>query len=291
MYITLFLHMMKRTLLILIYLFTTALIFAKELEGKNLQAVNKALDAQLYVNNYEELSDQLAYLQKIEKQILAYGDTISDEAKLLCKNILIMQKETAKSADAAKKNKDKKKKVDKEATEAAKAFSQSIYDEYKAFADSHSDLSCHFYLHYLEAQMATLAYLPKTKQLGAAKQAIEEFKKIDEKYPDYAESLYTYGMILYVMPKIAGGDKEAAMAKIKHAAEVPASNFEKAGALLLYSQILFKEKKPEEAKIYFNKAKALNPESKSFKEMQKMNDAGFSIFEMKEYLKKTGKNK
>ena len=115
-------------------------------------------------------------------------------------------------------------------------------EEYKAFADSHSDLSCHFYLHYLEAQMATLAYLPKTKQLGAAKQAIEEFKKIDEKYPDYAESLYTYGMILYVMPKIAGGDKEAAMAKIKHAAEVPASNFEKAGALLLYSQILFKEK-------------------------------------------------
>ena len=100
---------MKRTLLTLIYLFTTALIFAKELEGKNLQAVNKALDAQLYVNNYEELSDQLTYLQKIEKQILAYGDTISEEAKLLCKNILIMQKETAKSADAAKKNKDKKK--------------------------------------------------------------------------------------------------------------------------------------------------------------------------------------
>lgn len=276
---------MKKGLVGFVLFFVAALCFAKELEGKNLAAVNKALDVQLFVNDFEDLSEQLAYIQKIEHEIFADEKDLSDEARLLCKNILIMQRENSKTVDLAKKNKDKKKKDkenSKEFTAAAQALAQTIFDEYKAFADSHENLSCHFYLHYLQADMTLLGFLPPAKQLSSMKRIIDEYKSIDERYPDYAESLYTYGMILYMTPKIAGGDKVAGLEKIKRATEVPASNFEKAGALTLYSQLMFEEKNTEESKLYLEKAMAIAPNNKSFIEMQEMNEKGYSMFKMQE---------
>ena len=43
--------------------------FAKELEGTNLQAVKTVLEANLGVNEFEELQDQLNFLNRIERKI------------------------------------------------------------------------------------------------------------------------------------------------------------------------------------------------------------------------------
>lgn len=270
-----------KKLFLCLFLINT-LCFAKELAGTDLQAVNKALDSKLHANDYEELSGQLAYIQKIENQI-ATMTNLSDEAKLICKNILILEKETLKSADYSKKNKDKKAEKKDPALEA---LVQKCYNEYKAFDETHSNLSSHFYYHYLETEVTLLGFLPVAKQLSAGKEIIEKYKKLDELYPNYGENLFTYGMVLYMMPKIAGGDKEAGLAKIKKATYISSSDYEKASALILYSQILFEKKQKEESKTYLMKAQALAPNNTSFKEIQTMNDEGYSFFDAKDYMKK-----
>lgn len=284
--------MKKISVLFLAVFLLTALAFGKELSGADLEAVNKALDAKLYVNDYEELSDQLSYLDKIEKQISDLGSTISEEARFICDKIIVSQRESSKSADANKLENipgSKKPKKDKAAEAEAEAAANSYLEEFKNFESKHSDLSSHFYFRYKEAEMATLAYLPTAKQLKAMMGIFEDYKIIYETNPDYGEILYTYGMMLYMVPKIAGGDKDGGMEKILRATQVSQSNYEKAAALLLYSQILLEDKKKDDSKLYLATAFALDPDNKTYTEIIEMNEAGYSMFKMAEYQKKKNK--
>lgn len=105
---------MRRILsLIIVALIGMSFSFAKELEGNNLQAVKTVLEANLNVNEYEDLADQLSYLNKVERKIASYGDGISDEVKLICKLIMANQKETAIGMDKLKKDDGQKKLNDK----------------------------------------------------------------------------------------------------------------------------------------------------------------------------------
>ena len=105
--------------------------FAKELEGTNLQAVKTVLEANLGVNEFEELQDQLNFLNRIERKIASYGDGISEEAKLICKLVIAKQKETAIGMDKLKKEdvqkKTSKPEKDPKAIAAAKKMKASGY--------------------------------------------------------------------------------------------------------------------------------------------------------------------
>lgn len=97
--------------------------FAKELEGTNLQAVKTVLEANLGVNEFEELQDQLNFLNRIERKIASYGDGISEEAKLICKLVIAKQKETAIGMDKLKKE-DVQKKTSKPEKDPVKKLLQ-----------------------------------------------------------------------------------------------------------------------------------------------------------------------
>lgn len=260
--------------------------FAKELEGVNLQAVNMALDAKLYVGRYEELQDQLDYLESVEKQIGSFGDSISDEAKLICKGTLLLQKETSKAEYKAQLEKNQKKKGKKEKDTELEARIMNLFEEYKSFMESHSDLSAHFYLHYREAELSTLEYISMSKQIEIYKNIVSSYKSIEAINPDYGENLFTYAMMLYNAPKMAGGDKALAHEKALKAIEVSKTDYEKATANIIYSQILVEDKKIDEAKKYFLEGKKMVPENKKYDEIQKMNEAGYSMFQSEEYEKK-----
>lgn len=289
--------MKKIIVLVLVGLQLTGFLFGKELTGADLDAVNIALDVKLYANDYEELSDQLTYIEKIEKQISALGNTISEEARFICKKIIESQVSTSKQAAAQKlergqDQKSKKQKKDKAAEAEAAAVANKNLDDYIQFESSHTDLSSHFYYRYTEAEMATLPYLSTAKQLKASVKMIDDYKKIYEMNPDYGEILYSYGMALTIMPKIAGGDKDGGIGMILKATTVSKSNYEKAAALLLYSQFLLEDKKNDEAKQYLQKAQALAPDNKTYKDILAMNEAGYSMFRMAEYQKEIdAKNK
>lgn len=264
--------------------------FGKELSGSDLDAVNLALDAKLYVNDYEELPDQLAYLENVEKQISDLENSISEEARFLCNKLIDSQKQASVQAAELKLLKDKqnnkKPKKDKAAEAEAEAAANQLLEEYNSFENNHSDLSSHFYFHKKEAEMGALRFLPTGKQLKALMNIVEDYKNINEQMPDYGEILYTYGMFLYMMPKIAGGDKVLGLKKIYHATQVSSSNYEKAAALLLYSQILLEEKKKDESKQYLQEAFNLDPDNVTYKELWEMNEAGYSMFKMADYQKK-----
>lgn len=260
--------------------------FAKELEGTDLLALSAVLDAKLDVGAYEELSDQLAYVESIEKKIADYGNSISDEAKMICKSTLILQKETLKAEYLAEQEKNQKNKSKKEKDPEKEAMLMKLFEEYKGFADSHSDLSSYFYFHYKELEFSTLAYLPLSKQIELLKNIVNDYKKIEEINPDNGENLLTYSMMLYMAPKIAGGDKVAAREKILRAIDVSTTRYERATSNIIYSQYLVEEKQKDEAAKYFEAGRNLGPAIKKYDDIKLMNDAGYSMFQAEDYEKR-----
>lgn len=281
---------MKKITVVLVSVFLFSFCgYSKELEGKSLQAVNFVLESNLGVSEYETLEEKLNYLDKTENQVEKYGDEISDEAKFICKSILRMQKETTKSEELLKQEKDQNNKAKKEENPETKALILGWFAEYQEFDKTHQDLSSHFYFHYKEAEFATLPYLSMGKQLDILKNIIGDYKKIEEMNPNYGENLFTYGMSLYMAPKIAGGNKKSGIEKIYKATQVSDTIYEKVSALLVYSQIMFEEKKFEESKKYLMEAETLSTAKIKYAEIREMNDAGYSIFDAEEYRKKNAK--
>lgn len=264
--------------------------YAKELEGKDLQAVNIALESNLGVSEFETLEEKLTYLEGIEGQIEEFGSGISDESKLICRSIMRLQKETAKTEELLKQEKDQKKKNNKrEKDPEVEAMIMGWFKEYEDFAQTHSDLSSHFWFHYKEAEFATLSYLSMSRQIEILKNIVDDYKKIEEMNSDYGENLFTYGMSLYMAPKMAGGDKQAGIEKIYKATQGSSTNYEKVSALVVYSQLLFEDKKYDDAKKYLLEARELSPSKKRYDEMLEMNAAGYSIFKADDYRKKNKK--
>lgn len=261
--------------------------FAKELDGKNLKAVNKILEANLQVSAYETLEEKLFFLEESENDLRAMGADISEEARLVCKSILETLKETVKAEDQLKQEQvQKKKNTKKEKDPEAEAKAMAAFKEFQDFEQAHKDLSSHFYFHYTQAEFGTVPYLPFGKQMELLSKIVEDYKKIEEMNPNYGENLFFLGMSLYMAPKIAGGDKKAGLEKILKAAQVSETNYERFTSMLIYSQLMFEEKKFEEAKMYLALAAALSPDEKQLKEIQEMNEAGFSFFKASEYKKK-----
>lgn len=264
--------------------------FAKELEGTNLQAVKTVLEANLGVNEFEELQDQLNFLNRIERKIASYGDGISEEAKLICKLVIAKQKETAIGMDKLKKEDVQKKTSKPEKDPVKEAAAMEMFNEFKALAEANEDLSSHFYYYYKQAEFATMQYLPIGQKMEIFKNILKDYEKIEEMNPNYGENLFTLGMVMYMMPKAMGGNKEFGLEKILKASKVSATKYERVSALALYSQIMFEEKKYEEAKNYLAMAHQQVPLNKSFEKIQEMNDAGYSFFKMEEYSKKVKKS-
>lgn len=280
---------MKKILIIfLIFSLSFSFLFAKELDGNDLMVVNKVLNAQVYVSNFKDVEERLAYLADIEKLVIE--NELSTEAKIICNSSLKMQKMTAQSTeeiDFINTDMTKPSKIEK--TPEAEAFAWDFYNEFKNFADLNEDLSSHFYFHYKAAEFMTLPFLPLNKQIKMLESVADEYKRIEELNPNYGENLLTYGSILYMLPKIVGGDKEAGLEKIKRASEVSLTEYEKVSALVIYSQILFEEKKVEESKTALERAFSFVPENKTLKQIQEVNEAGFSMFRISDYQKKMKK--
>lgn len=280
---------MKKIILIVVFLIQFVFFsYGKELEGKNLQAVNTVINANLIADQYEELSDKLNYLASVEEQIAGLNDEISDEASLICRIGLELQKENAKNAELLKQAKKEKKKIKNTKDPEKEAFIMGLFDEYKKFAESHNDLSSHFYFHYKETEFATMPYLSTGNQLKILKTISDDYKKIEEMNPDYGENLFTYGMVLCMMPKIAGGNKEVGLEKIKRACEVSATDYEKLSALTVYSQLLYEDKKKDEAREILERAQNIIPDNKTILQIMEMNEAGYSMFQSDDYEKKKG---
>jgi len=63
MYINIYLKesFMKKSILFVLFTFISLMAFAKELEGKDLEAINKVKNATLYAEDFDDINDQLAY--------------------------------------------------------------------------------------------------------------------------------------------------------------------------------------------------------------------------------------
>lgn len=280
---------MKKLIFVAFLLITASFGFAKELEGKNLEAVYMALDARLYVNDYEELQDQLAYMNRVENQIKNIESEISDEAKLIYKTVIEFQKATLIATDEEKKAEKQKKKDIKKDEETEKKV-MDTYNRYIEFEATHENLSSYFYFHFNEAKMATIPYLTKAKQLELLTGLLDSYKFVEELNPNNSENLFTLAAILYAMPKIAGGNKEEAIEKIEKAINTAGCNYEKSSAIILYSQLLFEDNQIEKSKKLFDEGLKLDPENKPMIHYKEMNEAGFSMFKEKEYQKFVEKN-
>lgn len=282
--------MVKR--LINFFLITTLCltVSAKELNGKNLSYVHKALDAKLIQNCFEKAEDKLSYLSA-ELSETENAD-INDEAKLIASTLLKIEMESVKTSEEMRilkeneKGKKNKKKINQEdLNPGAKDVIFDCFEKYKAFDEANKDLSSYFYFHFNETMYATIPYLSKKEQLKIMTSMPDDYKRLEEINPDMAETLNMYGAVLYFMPGAFGGSKKLAEEKIRKAIEVSACDYEKANALVLYAQFLFEEKEKDEAAKLMDQALALSPENLSIKKMRDANLAGYSIFKMNEYEK------
>lgn len=265
-------------------------LFSKELEGKSLEAIQLVIESNIQIAELEELNEKLGVVDRLEEQIAEIGDEISDEAKLICKTKLMLLRETAKAEDLIKQEKEQKKKSSKrEKDPEMEKMVTALIDEYRGFEESHSDLSSSFYFHYKQAEFAGLSFVSTSKQLEAVKNIVDDYRVIAEMNPENGEVLLTYGMALYMAPKILGGDKVVGLDTIYKASQVSGTKYEKISAYIAYSQLMFEDKKYDEARNALNEADKLVPGSKTYKEIIEMNDAGYSMFKAKEYEKKKKK--
>lgn len=259
-------------------------LWATELCGQDLKAVNLVLDSKLYINNFEKTEEKLNYLQEVENQIEMISSEISEEANLICKNILIVQKQTAifnpqdLEVHQSKKNQ-------KEENPELKKIAMDLYNSYKDFYETHEAVSSHFMFHYKEAEFNILPYLTTKQQIKVFKTLIDYYKDIEKQNPEYSENLSSLGMMLYFMPGIMGGSKKEGEEKLIKAYKTASCNYEKATAGMMVSQIMLERKNSEEAFIYLEEIQALAPENKMIKQIKDLNEKGYSMFSIDEYEK------
>lgn len=256
--------------------------FAKELVAFDRKAVNKVLDARLYINDFETYEEKISYLEKVQHEIEEISG-LSAEAEFICKKLLGMQKETVFTEDELKQSKNQKRKNFK--SKETESLVMTNFEDFLLFEENHPDLSAHFYLRKLEAEMATLPFLPANKQIKFLSGLLDTYRSIEEMEENYSEILFTLSTILYVIPKIAGGSKEEATEKCLKAIETATCDYEKTSSLVMYSQILFEAHNYEESKSYLNAAIAIAPANVAMKEIKKMNEAGYSMFRPKNHEK------
>lgn len=282
--------MVKRLINFILITSLCLTVSAKELNGKNLSYVHKALDAKLIQNCFEKAEDKLSYLSAELSEI--ENADINDEAKLIASTLLKIEMESVKTSEEMRilkeneKGKKNKKKINQEdLNPGAKDVIFDCFEKYKAFDEENKDLSSYFYFHFNETMYATIPYLSKKEQLKIMTSMPDDYKRLEEINPDMAETLNMYGAVLYFMPGAFGGSKKLAEEKIRKAIEVSACDYEKANALVLYAQFLFEKKEKDEAAKLMDQALALSPENLSIKKMRDANLAGYSIFKMNEYEK------
>lgn len=277
------------------FIFTLVFIFcfngsAKELEGIDVAAVHKALNAKLTENCFESADEKLNFLKSEYEEIQSLE--IGDEASLIATSLLKIEMETVKTSEALrlimekeKGKKNKSKISQEELNPEAKEVILGCYEKYKDFAEKNENLSSYFYFHYNETLYATVPYLAKKEQLKIMTGMLDDYKKLEEINPDLAETLNMYGAVLWFLPGAFGGSKKSGEEKIQKAIKVAACDYEKANALVLYAQLLLENKESEKAAEFMNQALELSPENLTIKKIRDANNAGYSIFKMEDYEK------
>lgn len=254
-------------------------VFAKELEGKDWQAVIQVKDATLYAEDFEELNDQLAYMDDVKSKIAA--DSISEEAQFLC-NAIINQEKFELNDNMLKKQEEeqKSKTIKKERENNSKIFFEKQFADFKEFESTHSELSACFYFHYKQAEMETADSLSFGKQMKMIKNMCKDFEEIEKMSPEYVENLYTYGLLLYMMPGFFGGNVQKGFEKISKSVELAETTYDKVNVFMILSQICFDAKLQDEWKTCMDVLDELVPGSRQVAEIKAINDSGKSSFDV-----------
>ena len=256
-------------------------VFSKELNDSDCSVIMMLLDAKLDVENFEELEEKMDFMQEIQKKYEELKPSISEEAQLISRNLIVLEIESLKQVERIKKEEKQNRKSKKQEfyknSENEKIL-MSCFEEYKNFLDTHEDLSSHFYFHYKEVEFATLPYLKTADQMKVLKDINEYYEKIEKMNPFFSENLLYLGMMFYMMPSIFGGNKTIAKEKLMLAIEKAACRYEKVSACTMLSQILFEEKEREAAVQYLDMAIAVSPENITLKLLKLQNEAGYSMF-------------
>lgn len=281
---------MKKLFSVILFSFLLANGFTKELEGVDLAVVHRALNAKLTENCFETSTEMISFLESELSEI--QNEKVSDEARLISTTLLKLEIESVKTTEAMKtllennKGKKNKMKFDQENLDpVSKEIIMGCFEEYQIFANENEDLSSYFYFHYNETMYATVPYLPKKEQTKIMTGIINDYKKLEERNPEFPETLNMLGSIQYFMPGIFGGNKKAGEEKIKKAVEVASCDYEKVNALVLYAQLLFEKKDITGSQEYMNQALELSPENKYIQKIRDANNAGYSFFKIMDYEK------
>lgn len=280
--------MKKQILIILGILFSLSSAFSDELFNDDLVLVAKALDAKLFVDNYENYADKVTYVQSVESECQQLFINCSEEAQLIFNSTLAIQKENMKAAEkmrVEKENGTSKKDRNSTPDEESKKIIFDYLNKYEDYAAKHANPSSYFNYHYLEVKMSSFAYLSRKQQLEGFTNLIDGYKAIYEQNPKMSENLLALGMINQFLPGVLGGNKKEGKEQILQAIEYAVCGYEKASSCMLLSQIYFEDKKFDEANDLLDKALKIAPENRTLIELKKMNDAGYSMSDAEKYRK------
>lgn len=124
-----------------------------------------------------------------------------------------------------------------------------------------------------------MKYLPKTQLLKQMKQGLELYDEVIKVYPHFSPILSNLGIMAYMTPELMGGNKEKGLKYMEDSYVYSAYDFEKYNYGLMYSQVLFEEKKFEKSKEVFSTVQKILPEDEYVQLTARVNEAGYSLFE------------
>lgn len=240
-------------------------------EKKNLDdALNFCIHAKEEVSIENAVKSIFEYQKKFNNEKI----NISEEAKITINNFLITEAISI-SMDDESVIKDKKQ------IDLYKTIVMEQYEKNLALSKNHTikELNPYYTLSRISLTTDAMVFLPKTQLMKMMKQMKQDYIDLITEYPDFSMGLFTVGMMLYMMPAIAGGNKTNGRELVAKSVELASNEYEIFNSNLMFSQILLEEKKEKEAAISFYNAERIIPNAKYVKLIKEVNNAGYTAFE------------
>lgn len=274
---------MKKIVLIFLSLFQITFLFSLEFSEKENELLTKVMNFRTTTKNFDNKEEGIFAVTEFHNAIKnpEVQASLNEELKLTIDNML-----TAELCGFYIE-----KDMTKEKIEELRPVVMTLYEKNLEWKKNHSfeSLNPYYIISVFDITNDAMAYLPKNQLSKVMKQSKQEYEMLAEQHPEFSLGLMNIGMFYYFMPGIIGGNKAKGRQYLADAVVYAVNDYEVFNTCIMFSQILYEEKKIEDAEKCFSRAEKLVPDSKYVKLIKDVNNAGYSFFDYAMHKEKIDK--
>lgn len=265
---------MKKIFTLFLIFISTIFIYGTEFSVFEKETLDTALNFCIHAKENENIKSAVNSIFEYKNKFNDDKNSLSEEAVLTINNFLLTEAISINMDEYSENKKDFK-------VDEYKSVILEQYEKNLEWLKTHTikDSNPYYTLSRINVTTDAMAFLPKSQLMKMMKQMKQDYIDLMTEFPDFSMGLYTVGMMLYMMPAIAGGNKKQGRELLEKAVELASNEYEVFNSNLMFSQILLEEKNENEAAKSFKKVEEIIPNAKYVKLIKDVNAAGYSVFD------------